>query len=130
MSLFDNDPREASASAPEDLSPVLGRLAQGPTLVARRDSPFGMIAGLAGVGALGFFVFTSLSHARHGAMAQTVKPAYAAQMAAQAAALAAARAAGQAAAQASATPPPAQPMVQPAARTNQSAYASTGRSLS
>jgi len=115
MSLFENDPREARASSPEDLSPVLGRLAQGPTLVARRDSPFGMIAGLAGVGALGFFVFTSLSHARHGAMAQTVKPAYATQMAAQAAALTAAQAAGQAAAQASSAPPPAQSMAPSAA---------------
>jgi len=104
MSLFDRQGTD-SGSGPEETSPVLGRLAAGPTQVARRDSPFGLIAGLAAVGALGFFVFTSLSHARQGAMAQPVKPSPAAQMAAQTAALAAARAAGQAAAQAPATPP-------------------------
>lgn len=113
MSLFDR-PEGDIRSPAEETSPVLGRLASGPTQVARRDSPFGMIAGLAGIAAIGVFVFSSLSHVRHGAMAQTVKPSYAAQMAAQTAALAASRAAGQAAAaaQAPATPTPPPPMVQ------------------
>jgi type IV secretion system protein VirB10 len=115
MSLFDRQDGN-DGSGPDETSPVLGRLASGPTQVARRDSPFGLIAGLAGVAALGLFVFTSLSHARQGAaMAQPVKPSYAAQMAAQTAALAAARAAGQAAAQSPATPAPVQPMVQTSA---------------
>jgi len=113
VSLFEPSDRDRRNGA-DDSSPVLGRLASGPTQVARRDSPFGMIAGLAGVAALGVFVFTSLSHARHGAMAQTVKPAFAAQMAAQNAALSAARAAGQAAVQASTPPEPAPAAAQPA----------------
>ncbi len=73
MSLFE-PPHAAARSAAEDTSPVLEKLADGPTRVTRRDSPFGMIAGLAGVGMLGLFVFTSLSHARHEAMADPVKP--------------------------------------------------------
>ena len=61
--------QDQSASPPAE-SPVLGRLGAGPSALSRREGPWGMVAIGLGAVALGWVVFSSLSHNRS-AQAQT-----------------------------------------------------------
>jgi type IV secretory pathway VirB10-like protein len=104
-------------------SPVLTRLAHGPTLVAQRETPWGLALGIVGVILLGLFVYSSLSHAR-----QTSTAAASATAAAAPAVTAAAPAIATLAAaptDAAATPQPASPIAPTAAAPDQGADAAT-----